>query len=160
MLHRRTAASAIIGIISPSRRCHSYKTIQSTPAPTRRHTPKLSAAIRFRKARQTNAQPGARHTPAPKHAQADGEGRAPARDPNRCQTKRYPENSSFQTRRHLVLLVYIMPIMVLSPPVSGRCLWRPVPLAGCVGRVCSSFDRRKVCRNNKPWSWSTRAIRA
>ena len=90
---------------------HSYKTIQSTPAPTRRHTPKLSVIIRFRKARQTNAQATARHTPAPNHAQADGEGRAPACDPNRCQTKRYSENSSFQTRRRPFFVVNIMPIM-------------------------------------------------
>ena len=42
--------------------------------------------------------------------------------PNRCQTKRYPENSSFQTRRRPFFVVNIMPIMVLSPSVSGRCL--------------------------------------
>ncbi|MBR4737767.1 MAG: hypothetical protein IK051_08890, partial [Rhodocyclaceae bacterium] len=32
--------------------------------------------------------------------------------------------------RHLFFLVYIMPIMVLSPPVSGGRLWRSVLLAG------------------------------
>lgn len=116
-----SAGSTIIGIISPSRRCHSYKTIQSTSAPTRRHTPELGIIVRFRKARQTNAQPAARHASALKHAQAVGEGRVPVRTQNRCQTKHSPENSSFPTRRHLFFVVNIMPIM--CPCQQGRGFW-------------------------------------
>ena len=83
---------------------HSYKTIQSAPAPMRRHTPKPPRPRRFANAPQTNTQTAARHAPAPKRTTTNGKGRAPVREPNRCPTRSYPACSSF---RHLPPPVFL-----------------------------------------------------